>query len=205
MNLHTQDITARLTRYLTNRKTPHRRLQDNPSAQQDELVALVGAIERRAPRDAQKLADWWALFEVKLDESTGHTWPIVKEIAAAADSVRGGPAMVDLSGNSSLDPATIYAKRMREGGRYPETALYGILACELIAKGLVDEETMRRCRSAAFFRRKDVYGEESALAWEAERKAAHEAAKIVWRDKDERQQRRLNIPDMTSKPQGFTA
>lgn len=204
MSLHTQDITARLTRYL-DRKTMPRRLEGKPLAMEDELRALVAAVERNAPRDADKLADWWPLFEIKLGELASAMWPVEKELVDAAKAVRGGPVMVDLSGNSSLDPATIYAKRMREGGRYPETALYGILACELIAKQLVDEDTMRKCRSAAFFRRKDVYGDESALAWEADRKAAHEAAKVVWRDKEERQQRRLSIPDMTSKPQGEAA
>ena len=204
MSLHTQDITARLTRYL-DRKTMLRRFEGKPMAMEDELRALVAAVERNAPRDAAALADWWVLFEIKMGELASAMWPIEKELVDAAKAVRGGPVMVDLSGTPSLDSATIYAKRMREGGRYPETALYGILACELIAKRLVDEETMRRCRSAAFFRRKEVYGEESALAWEAESKAAHEAAKVVWRDKEERQQRRLNIPDMTSKPQGAAA
>ena len=113
--------------------------------------------------------------------------------------------MVDLSGNQSLDPAVIVAKRMQDGKAYPETALYGIVACEMIARGLVDHETMTKCRSAAFFRRKDVYGEASALKWEAERKADHEASKVVWRDKSDREARRLPIPDMTSKPQDFAA
>lgn len=204
MNLHTQDLNARLTRYL-DRKTMPKRLEGKPMAQADEIAALVAAVERNAPRDAQKLADWWPLFEVRLGELASAMWPIEKELVDAAKAVRGGPVMVDLSGNSSLDPATIIAKRMREGGRYPETALYGILACELIAKGLVDEETMRRCRSNAFFSREGTYGRDAALKWEADRKAAHEEAKVVWRDKAERQQRRLNIPDMTSKPQGEAA
>lgn len=204
MNLHTTDITARLTRYL-DRKTMPKRLEGKPTAQADEIAALVAAVERNAPRGAEKLATWWPLFETKLGELASAMWPIEKELIEAAKAVRGGPVLVDLSGNSSLDHATIIAKRMRERGQYPETALYGILACELIAKGLVDEDTMRRCRSEAFFRREDAYGREAALKWEADRKAVHEEAKVVWRDKAERRARRLNIPDMTSKPQGADA
>ena len=204
MTLHTQDITARLTRYL-DRKSMPRRLEGKPVAMQDELRALVAAVERNAPRDADKLADWWPLFEAKLGELTSAMWPVEKELSDAARAVRGGPVMVDLSGNQSLDPAVIVAKRMQDGKAYPETALYGIVACEMIARGLVDHETMTKCRSAAFFRRKDVYGEESALKWEAERKAAHEASKVVWRDKSDREARRMPIPDMTSKPQDFAA
>lgn len=204
MNLHTNDINARLTRYL-DRKTMPKRLEGKPMAQTDEIAALVAAAERSAPRDAEKLAAWWPIFETRLDEGAGAMWPVVREIIDAAKAVRGGLALVDLSAKQSLDPAEIAAKRMIEGAGYPETALYGILACEIIAKGLVDRDTMTRCRSAAFLRRKGFYGEEAALRWEAERKAAHEAAKVVWADKSERRSRRLPIPDMVSKPHGAAA
>lgn len=204
MNLHTNDVNARLTRYL-DRKTMPKRLDGKPMAQTDEIAALVAAVERNAPRDAQRLADWWPLFETRLDEGTGAMWPVVREIIDAAKAVPGAPAPVDLSGKPSMDPAEIAAKRMREGSGYPETALYGILACEIIARGLVDRETMTRCRSDAFLRRRAFYGEESALRWEADRKAAHEDAKVVWTDKSERKQRSFRVPDMTAKPNGAAA
>lgn len=203
MSLHTQDLTARMTRYL-DRKAMPKRLDGKPMAQSDEIAALTALAAKHAPRDAEKLAEWWGLFSEKMGEIAGSMWPSEKELAEAARSIRG-PAMVDLSGSASLDPAEIQAKRMKTGAGYAESSLWGIVACEIAARKLVDLETMTRCRSAAFHRRKAVYGEESALAWEADRKAEHEAAKIVWRDKSEPQPSRMPIPDMTSKPQGAAA
>ena len=82
----------------------------------------------------------------------------------------------------TLDPLVITSARMQRGEAVGEGYLYGRLACELIQRGLVDKPTMTRYRSAAFLNRRNFYGQEAALAWEAERKAAHEAAKPMLRD-----------------------
>lgn len=79
------------------------------------------------------------------------------------------------------DAATRTAERMARGEPVGEMWLYGILACEMGARRLIDETTMRAYRSGAFFARRDIYGEKEALAWEAAAKADHEKAKQVWR------------------------
>lgn len=199
MSLHEDDITARLTRFLARKSMP-RRFENNPMAQADELRALTEAIQRSAPRSAEALADWWALFEIKLDETASSLWPVVKEVSDAARAVRG-VAQIDLSGKPSLDPAEIQAKRLIEGNGFAETALYGVLACEIIARRLIDRDTMIKRRSQAFFARKDLYGEEAALRWEADAKATHEAAKIVWSERENRQPRNIQIPDISHRPE----
>lgn len=72
---------------------------------------------------------------------------------------------------------------MAEGEAVGEAYLYGSDAIELWARGLVDEETMRKYRSAAFFKRKDLYGHDAAIAWENDAKKRHDEAKAVFKAK----------------------
>ena len=82
-----------------------------------------------------------------------------------------------------IDRFIITSNRMAEGEAVGEGYLYGADAVELIARQLVDQETMTRYRSAAFFRRKDIYGHDAALSWEAKAKARHDDAKAVFKAK----------------------
>ena len=75
----------------------------------------------------------------------------------------------------------IVARRMQRGDAVGEGWLYGYLAVRLLATGLVDGETMRRYRSAAYFARKHAYGVDKATAWEDERKDAHDKARAIFR------------------------
>lgn len=79
------------------------------------------------------------------------------------------------------DSAQIASERMARGEAVGDIWLYGILACELAARRLVDERTMRAYRSGAYFARRQVYGEAEALHWEKNAKAEHEKAKAVWK------------------------
>ena len=79
--------------------------------------------------------------------------------------------------DEEFDWYEVMGKRMAEGKDVGENYLYGREAVELIRRKLVDEETMRLYRSAAFFARKEIQTEASALEWEAEAKARHQAAK----------------------------
>jgi hypothetical protein len=197
MSLHHADIQARLGRFLDRKQMP-RRLEGKPAAQTDEIQALSRVIARFAPRDPAALAAWWPAFEAGLGLICGAMWPTEKEAAdAGKQAVQAQPRPEKPDGEHSLDPAALTAAAMAEGKPVGESWLWGVLACDLIATGLVDRETMTRYRSAAFHRRKAVQGEESALAWEAEAKERHEAAKAMRRDKD-RQPRDVAVPDLTA-------
>lgn len=80
-----------------------------------------------------------------------------------------------------IDRFTITRSRMAAGEAVGEGYLYGHDAVELWARGLVDVDTMKKYRSAAFFKRKDLYGHDAAIAWEGSAKQRHEEAKVVFK------------------------
>jgi hypothetical protein len=200
MNLHQSDIQSRLARFLERKQMP-RRLEGKGGAMEDEVRALCAAVERNAPRDSERLAEWWPRFEAVLGEVCGSMWPTEKEIRDAASKVSADMPRIIGPEVEKLNPVQIAAKRMNAGEPVGDQWLWGSMACELIASREIDEATMKRYRSGAFFAQKATYGEEAALRWEAEMKARHEAAKDVWRDRQAREQRHITIPNKSAKPQ----
>ena len=193
MTLHTAYIASRLKRFL-DRRQPPRRIEGKPQAETDEVQAMVGAVARYAPHGPDGLATWWPKFEAALGEAGTGLWPTEREIRdAAAVANRDRPKL--RSDGPAFDPHEISARRMAAGEPVGENFLYGREAVEMIRRHLVDEPTMTRYRSGAFFSRKDMHGEASALAWEAEAKARHEAAKLMLRD-PERHPHRTVVPDL---------
>ena len=201
MNLRQADITEMLDRWL-DRLAPPRHLSEKPQAAQEEVEALLRILTKMAPQsDYQPFIN--RVFDQVEFVAKARTWPTVAEIGAACAAVRKEtPRPTDMTGeNAAKSPVEIAAARMSRGDAVGEQWLYGTLACELIASGNVDEATMRRYRSGAFFAQKHTYGEDAARRWEAEMKARHDAARDVWRDREARERRHITIPDKTSKPQ----
>ena len=181
MSLHESDIRTRLTRLLDRKQMP-RRLEGKGGAMEDEIRALAQAVQRNAPRSAERLADWWPHFEAAIGEiATGGLWPTEREIKDAAKAVGTMAPQVAVA-TETRSELQITADRMARGDAVGEGWLYGRAACELIRERMVDQDTMVRYRSAAFLTRKAAYGEVAALAWEADQKARHEAAKASFRD-----------------------
>lgn len=195
MSLHDADILARLSRFLARKQMP-RRFEGKPLAEEDETRALCAAVARNAPRDPQRLAVWWPTFEAGLGEACGAMWPSEKEIGLAAKAAAKDALPTD-SGLHVIDEVELTANRMRANEHVGEGWLWGSQAVALIASGRVTRELMERYRSGAFLNRKRAYGEAAALAWEAEAKARHEAAKAVWRARHEQTELRdTTSPDM---------
>lgn len=94
-----------------------------------------------------------------------------------------------------IDPYAIVARRFAAGDPVGEGYLYGLEACEMIKRRLVDEQTMKSYRSGAFLARRERYGQDAALAWEAQAKADHEIAKQMLRDADT-ERRAVRLPRM---------
>lgn len=80
-----------------------------------------------------------------------------------------------------IDRFVITANRMNAGEVVGEGYLYGSDAVELGVRGLVDKDTMRKYRSAAYFKRKDIYGHDAAIAWEEAAQKRHDEAKAVYK------------------------
>lgn len=198
MNMHDSDITARVSRFL-DRKSAPRRLDGKPLAQEDEISALCSAVIRNAPRNTDRLAQWWPIFESLLSEECGHGWPTEKEIKEAAKK-----ATDSLPKPAAPTPADeqdahygIVATKMLNGNDVSEGYLYGVEAVELLKRGLVTTDILSRYRSNAYFARVRQYGEDTARQWEAERKAAHKSA---WDGYDAVQRQRAEKASFNTRP-----
>ncbi len=174
-HLRKADISAKLKRFLDRRSMP-RALEGKPTAQADELAALVSVIDRYAP---QSLNDWWPEFEDDIgSRNETRSWPSQGEVAASCKVV-SGPITRRPAEPVDIDSGAIWARRIRESGPVADFALYGRFAVDMIRRGLITEGDLTKWRSNLFFADKDVYGEAEALRREAERKAAHESAMIL--------------------------
>lgn len=163
-----------------------RHFGDKPEAAQKEADALLSIIARHAP--LTDYADWLDGVLRKLTEGmTARTWPTGGQVAKACkEEARLSVSKPQSEGEEwTPDPAGINAKKMQRGEAVAECWLYGIMACEMIARGLIDRDTMTRYRSAAFFARKELYSEEKARQWEEEALMAHERGKEAWRNRNE--------------------
>lgn len=208
-DMRTAEISGLFSRWLE-RYSPPQSIRDNERAQQDEAAALLGVILKFAPRS--DYADFTArvLDQVEYQMKT-RAWPTKGELGAVCSNLRKSAdwARKDLSGEErDMSPAGIAARRMQAGEPVGECWLWGSGACEIAARGLVDRATMDRYRSGAFLARKAIYGEASALAWETARKADHEAAKAVWKARnDHREDPAIGpkIPDKRDVPSWGTA
>lgn len=186
MSLHVVDVKRRLVRFLQRKETPAWLRAEQ--AQADEIEALVAAVVRRAPHDPQALADWWARMEAALDERCGRRWPAARDIAAVAAECGApeAPGPVRSARETDVsDPAELAAGRMRAGEPVGEGWLYGIGACEIVARGLVDRDTMQRYRTGAYRARRALLGEDAALRWVQSAEADHERATAVWRARND--------------------
>lgn len=165
------------------RLTPPQGIKNNPKAMQAEWDALLKVLLRFAPGDGYNGWVAEALERCGMNLKT-RAWPTVHELGAACSNFRkesrSGPDAQAAPPMKSEHQ--IIADRMARGEPVGEGWLYGRAACELIRQRLVDQATMSAYRSGAFFARKDTYGQAAALAWEAEAKAKHEAAKEAFRD-----------------------
>lgn len=157
--------------------SPPRNIAGNADLMQREASRLAAALVKHAPNDGYLGWVDSVLESVSVQMKT-RAWPTVAEIHAAASSARAARRECPAA-STAVDHYELNANRMKAGERVGEGYLYGKEAVEMIARGLIDQETMTNYRSAAFLARKAIHGEESALAWEADCKARHEDARQI--------------------------
>lgn len=174
------------------RFSPPRAIQNNPKAMQDDANSMLAIVGKYAP--SQGYAEWLDKVLTELTESmTTRSWPAPGELVKACKA-RTEHRERPKGEEWQIDEAAVIGAKMKAGQPVGEGWLYGRSAVDLIKRGLVDLETMTAYRSGAFFARKGKNNDEAALAWEAEAKARHEAAKEMLRD-TERRQRDVRIPN----------
>jgi hypothetical protein len=175
MSIRQAEIAKALTEWLES-YSPPRSMAGNVEALQRESERLLSVLTKFAP--AEGYNGWVSsVLEQCAYQMKTRAWPTVGELGATCSNARkarqGEPTLTTFT----FDVHELNANRMKAGEAVGEGYLYGCEAVELIARGLVDRETMTRYRSAAFLSRKKMHGEESALAWEADAKQRHEDAK----------------------------
>lgn len=200
IDTRTSEISGIFSRWLE-RYSPPAQIRENQRAQQDEVTALTGVLLRFAP------ATGYADFVAKVIDKTEfqmktRAWPTKGELGAVCSNVRKDSRVqhTDMTGNADATPEAIAARRMQRGEAVGEGWLYGVCACHLIRRGMVDRQTMERYRSGAFLARKAMFGEGPALAWEDQAKAAHEAAKRVVVNDDTPREYSGDVPDKRNVP-----
>jgi hypothetical protein len=172
------------------RYSPPRVMAERPDAAQQEADTLLRIVARHAP--ANGYAEWLeGVLRALTEGMTARTWPTGGEVSKACrDASRMTVAPKVAENGWTMDPAQVAAKRMSAGEAVGEDWLYGVNACEVISRGLVDRDTMERYRSAAFLTRRAFYSEGDAFEWEAWAKKRHEDAKVLWKARNERRQQR---------------
>lgn len=103
--------------------------------------------------------------------SQAHFFKAMRETAPAPKPRDTIPGMIGMK-----TPEQIAADRMATGETVGEEWLYGTGAVKLLRDRIVDQETMKRYRSALYFKAKDIGGEEYARNIEQDLLARHDAA-----------------------------
>lgn len=181
MNLRQAEIAKALAEWLES-YTPPRSMAGNPEALQRESERLLGVLTKFAPQEGY---NGWvsSVLEQCAYQMKTRAWPTVGELGAACSNARKLMKASDKPKPFAMDIYELNANRMKAGEVVGEGYLYGREAVEMIARGLIDQDTMAKYRSAAFLARKDIHGEEAALAWEAAAKDRHESAKRAHRER----------------------
>jgi hypothetical protein len=205
MSIRETEIAERLSNWLDRYAVPMH-LRDKPEATQAEAESLARVLSKFAPK-----TDYVPFLNQVFDEvdllMKTRAWPTVSEIGAACSNIRKSTRLAQPRADDlDMRPVAIAARRMKRGEPISEAYLWGICAVELIAERLVEKATMDRYRAGMFNHIRDLYGADAAIKWETEAKAQHEAAKAVFRSRNEpRSPRHTVFPDKSAKPLSGTS
>lgn len=165
MDNRKQSLTQDFTRWL-DRYSPRRALQQQPTALEAEIKALMRVIFKMAP-----LADYLAWLDrvtTQLDyQMKTAAWPTVSEVGAVCSNINKSNAQKSPTKSQELSPSRIAAQRMVDGKDVGDGWLYGRSNLEMMKLGIVGGETLRKYRTDLYFSAKKVYGEEAARRMES--------------------------------------
>lgn len=188
MNLHTADLTSRLSDYLA-RRTPPRGIAHDEMLKSDQMQEYLRILRRFAP-EGEKLAGWWRAFTDKLaDDADTWAWPSPKEVARAAKA-----SAQDVGGQASEwrpDSVAINLSRLNEGKPIGEDWLWGEGAMRLERAG-ASPVVLRERRIQMAKQMEEIYPKEAVRQRLLELKARHEDARN--RKPSERRQYDTTIP-----------
>lgn len=171
-------IASELNDFLRRFKRPDH--LDNDQAML-EIKATCTAINKRMAAGIDKIAVLDRLgdaFQDVCENFRGTGWPKTAVFVTSMESIaKRKPAnVITFKPSENTSPVIAAAKCMNAGEAIGDDWLYGRLCIELMATGDVDQETLRKYRSALYFTMKDVWGETIARQNEDALIARHESA-----------------------------
>lgn len=176
MNLRSAEIAKQFQEW-AERLTPPQGIKNNPKAMQAEWDALLKVLLRFAP--SQGYHQWVseALELCGMNLKT-RAWPTLNELGAACSNHRKDHRGASVGAPVAMrDAFEINADRIRAKTPVSDAWIYGSNAVELVNRGMVTESELDPYRSGLFFAMKETWGEEKALAVEAEFKRRHAEAR----------------------------
>lgn len=148
--MRTDAISDQLHSFLE-RYSPPRNLAGNERALQAELDELLRVLLTIAPT-ANGYVEWTiGTLRTLSERMQTRSWPTVGELYKVAMERRPKPFKTIKIGAAESDRShnvQIMARRMKSGEAVGEEWLYGRCALELVASGLVSDETLRKYQSA---------------------------------------------------------
>lgn len=192
MNLHTADLTSKLSEYLA-RRVPPKGIANDETLKVDQMNEYLRILRRFAP-EGEKLTTWWREFSDRLsDESDTWAWPAPKDVARAA---KAAGAVVGKAGDDwKPDSVAINLARLNNGQAIGEDWLWGDGALRLEAAG-ANRQVLRERRIQLANDMAKIYPAEQVKARLLELKARHEAARDYAEAKME-SRRDVTIPNKT--------
>lgn len=197
-------IASELNDFLRRFKRPDH--LDNDQAML-EIKATCTAMNKRMESGLDKIAMIDRLgdaFQDVCENFRGTGWPKTAVFVTSMENLakRRPAKIIPFRQADAQGPAAIIAKRMNDGGDVGDDWLYGRLCIELMATGAVDQDTLRKYRSALYFSMKDTWGEADARKYEDALIERHEAA-TRWSDSDTG--KRYSAPTYTPRKFGGAA
>lgn len=173
MNLHTADLTSKLSEYLS-RRVPPKGIANDEMLKVDQMNEYLRILRRFAP-EGEKLADWWREFTDRLsDESDTWAWPAPKELAKAAKAA--GKVVGKTGEGWKPDSVQINLARLNNGEAIGEDWLWGDGALRLEAAG-ANRQVLRERRIQLANDMARLYPADQVKARLLDLKARHEAAR----------------------------
>lgn len=173
MNLHTADLTSKLSEYLA-RRVPPKGIASDETLKADQMTEYLRILRRFAP-EGDTFTAWWREFSDKLSDSAETwAWPSPKDVARAAKAA--GSVAAGKGDQWKADSVAINLRRLNEGLPISEDWLWGRSAI-MLEKAGASRHTLRERRLQMARMMADTYPAEQVRARLIELREAHEAAR----------------------------
>lgn len=148
-------ITSRLNIFLRQYQKPAHLDNETSLAEMKVIADEINSLISASSNQDGLAATVDECFRILRQSYKRREWPMPAHFVEAMNAAQKKATTNETTGRS-LDPVDIAAKRMNAGEAVSDGWLYGKGALTLLDEGRVDEDTMRRYRSALYFSARNV-------------------------------------------------